>query len=288
MAGVAQTTVYAMRREVEEKLDRLPLKFFDSRTHGEILSRAVNDMDNISSTLQQSLTQLITSVVTLIGVIVMMLTISWLLTLVVLVTLPLSILVTTDDRQALAAVLRAAAAALGELNGHVEEMYTGHTIVKAFGREEQSVDDVRRRCNDKLYEAGWRAQFVSGIIMPLMNFDRQPRLRARRGDRRHPGHAAVASPSATCRRSSSTARQFSQPITQLASIANIIQLTIASAERVFELLDEPEETPEAVDAQGDRRRRSGARRSSTHVNFGYKPRRAADRGHEHRRQARPD
>src|ERR1035437_3702417 len=130
MAGVAQTTVYSIRRQVEEKFERLPLKFFDSRTHGEILSRAVNDMDNISSTLQQSLTQLITSAVTLVGVIILMLTISPLLTLVVALTLPLSVVVTSSIAQRSQGFFIAQQNALGGLNGHVEEMYTGHQIIK--------------------------------------------------------------------------------------------------------------------------------------------------------------
>ncbi|MDB4866298.1 MAG: transporter ATP-binding protein, partial [Cohnella sp.] len=168
MAGVAQKTVYLLRREVNEKLNRLPLKFFDTRTHGEILSRVVNDIDNISNTLQQSLMQLITSVVTIVGVVVMMLTISPLLTLILLVTLPLSFLVIKGIAKRSQLYFKEQQKELGELNGHVEEMYTGHKIVKAFGQEEQSVakfDNI----NGRLYQSGWRAQFVSGIIMPLMN-----------------------------------------------------------------------------------------------------------------------
>ncbi|HEX4714162.1 MAG TPA: ABC transporter ATP-binding protein, partial [Ktedonobacteraceae bacterium] len=167
MAGVAQRTIYKLRRDVEEKLSRLPLKYFDGRTHGEVLSRAVNDMDNISSTLQQSVTQLISSVVTLIGVLVLMLTISWLLSLVVLITLPLSLIITMGIAKRSQTYFRDQQRSLGTLNGHVEEMLTGHKIVKAFGRERQSVAEFIE-LNEKLYEAGWKAQFVSGMIMPLM------------------------------------------------------------------------------------------------------------------------
>ena len=135
MAGVAQRTMYQLRREVDEKLSRLPLKYFDSRTHGEIMSRAVNDMDNLSTTLQQSITQLITSAVTLMGVIVLMLTISPLLSLIVLLTFPLSLVVTMGIAKRSQNYFRRQQRALGELNGHVEEMYAGHKIVKAFGRE---------------------------------------------------------------------------------------------------------------------------------------------------------
>ena len=246
MAGVAQRTVYTMRRQIEDKLGRLPLKFYDSRTHGEIMSRAVNDMDNISNTLQQSLTQLITSVVTLVGVIVLMFTISWLLTLVVLTTVPLSLLVTTVIAKRSQRYFARQQRVLGELNGHVEEMLTGHRIVKAYGRESQSVEEFNRR-NDRLYEAGWRAQFVSGMLFPLMN------------SIGNLGFVLVAViggimvtqgtlPFGDVTAFIQYARQFSQPITQLASIANAIQLTIASAERVFELLDEPEELPDAANA----------------------------------------
>src|SRR6266567_7556410 len=169
MAGVAQKTVYRLRREVDEKLSRLPLKFFDSRTHGEILSRVVNDMDNISTTLQQSLTQLITSAVTLIGVVVLMLTISPLLSLVVVITFPLSLLVTTVVAKRSQTYFTAQQRTLGLLNGHVEEMYNGHKIVKAFGHENQAISEFNE-LNEKLYDSAWKAQFASGIIMPLMNF----------------------------------------------------------------------------------------------------------------------
>src|SRR5579859_3219341 len=246
MAGVAQRTVYTMRRQVDEKLGRLPLKFYDTRAHGEIMSRAVNDLDNVSSTLQQSLTQLITSVVTLVGVVVLMLTISPLLSLVVVLTLPLSVFVTTTIAKRSQTYFARQQRVLGELNGHVEEMYNGHKIVKAFGRERASVATFDMM-NDKLYEAGWRAQFVTGMIMPLMNFI---------GNLGYVFVAVIGGVMVTQRAISlgdvqafiQYARQFTQPITQLASISNTIQLTIASAERVFELLDETEESPDAADA----------------------------------------
>ena len=139
MAGVAQSTVYAMRREVEAKFDRLPLKFFDTRTRGEVMSRAVNDLDSISSTLQQNLTQLLTSALTLIGVIVMMLTISWILTLVIVLTLPLSIVIVARIAKRSQKFFMKQQMALGALNGHVAEMYGGHTIVTAFGHEAKSI-----------------------------------------------------------------------------------------------------------------------------------------------------
>ncbi len=266
MAGVAQRTVYQLRREVEEKLSRLPLKYFDSRTHGEILSRAVNDMDNISSTLQQSITQLITSLVTVVGVIVMMLLISPLLSLVVVLTLPLSMIVTLGLAKRSQKNFRDQQRALGQLNGHVEEMYAGHKIVKAFGREAQSITEFTE-LNEKLYEAGWRAQFVSGMIMPLMRAIGNL------------GYVIVAVVGGIMVTNGSLAlgdvqafiqyaQQFTMPITQLANFANVIQSTMASAERIFELLDEQEEVPEAVDAKVIEAPKGAVQ--FEHVQFGYK------------------
>ncbi|MDR1990742.1 MAG: ABC transporter ATP-binding protein/permease, partial [Acidobacteriaceae bacterium] len=246
MANVAQKTIYALRREVEAKFDRLPLKFFDSRPRGEVMSRVVNDLDSISSTLQQNLTQLLTSILTLIGVIVMMLTISWILTLVTVLTLPISIGVVSVIAKRSQKFFMKQQTALGALNGHVAEMYGGHTIVTAFGHEQKSVARFNQ-LNETYYEGAWRAQFVSGIIMPVMFFV---------GNLSFVGIAVIGGLLVT--RGSITigdvqafiqyARQFSMPITQLSGIANMIQLTIVSAERVFELLDEPEETPDAADA----------------------------------------
>jgi len=266
MAGVAQRMVYRLRTEVDEKLSRLPLKYFDSRTHGEILSRAVNDMDNLSTTLQQSITQLITSAVTLLGVVVMMFIISWQLSLIVLVTLPLSMFIVTGVAKRSQNYFRKQQRSLGELNGHVEEMYTGHKIVKVFGHEEQALDEFVR-LNDKLYDAGWKAQFVSGIIMPLMRFVGNI------------GYVFVAvAGSIMVTQNAITignvqafiqyAQQFTMPITQLANIANVIQSSIASAERIFELLDEEEELPEAVDAVVIEEPLGAV--EFRHVRFGYK------------------
>jgi len=266
MAGVAQRMVYRLRREVEEKLSRLPLKFFDSRPRGEILSRAVNDMDNISTTLQQSLTQLITSVVTLVGVIVLMLTISPLLSLVVVLTLPLSLLITMGLAKRSQNYFRRQQRALGILNGHVEEMYTGHKIVKAFGHEGKSVAEFTD-LNENLYNAGWRAQFVSGMIMPLMRFVGNLGyviVAVVGGIMVTNGSIAIGDVQAFIQ----YAQQFTQPITSLANIANVIQSTMASAERIFELLDEPEEIPEAVDAQVIGTPQGAVQ--FQHVKFGYK------------------
>ncbi|HMB81023.1 MAG TPA: ABC transporter ATP-binding protein [Vicinamibacterales bacterium] len=246
MADVAQKTVYAMRREIEVKFDRLPLKFFDARTRGEVMSRAVNDLDSISGTLQQNLTQLLTSVLTLVGVIVMMLTISGILTLVIVLTLPLSIVVVAQVAKRSRPFFMKQQVALGALNGHVAEMYGGHTIVTAFGHERKSVAAFDA-LNATYYDSAWRAQFVSGIIMPTMMFVGNigyVLTAVIGGVLVTRGSIAIGDVQAFIQ----YGRQFSMPITQLSGIANMIQLTIVSAERVFELLDEPEETPDAADA----------------------------------------
>lgn len=244
MAGIAQNLVFSLRNELNDKLNRLPLKFFDSKTHGEILSRTTNDVDNISTTLQQSITQLITSVITLIGVIVMMLTISPLMTLIVILTLPLSIVATMKIARKSQGFFKGQQVALGKLNGHVEEMYTGHKVIKGFGYERKSIAEFNK-INEELYESGWKAQFISGMIMPLMSFINNI------------GYVLVsvvggllvtkrAIEIGDIQAFIQYARQFAQPIMQTANITNIIQSTIASAERVFEILDEEEEIPEVI------------------------------------------
>jgi ATP-binding cassette subfamily B multidrug efflux pump len=255
-----------LRKEVDQKLSRLPLKFFDSRTHGEILSRIVNDMDNISTTLQQSLTQLITSAVTLLGVIVMMLTISPLLSLVVVLTLPLSLFVTVGIAKRSQNYFRTQQRSLGQLNGQVEEMYAGHKIVKAFGHEGRAIAEFSQ-LNEKLYNAGWRAQFASGMIMPLMRFIGNLGyvfVAVVGGIMVTKGAIAIGDVQAFIQ----YAQQFTQPITQLANFANVIQSTMASAERIFELLDEQEEVPEAADAKVIETPRGAV--EFEHVRFGYK------------------
>lgn len=247
MASVAQQTVYDMRQDVNEKLTRLPLKFFDARTHGEILSRVTNDIDNIATTLQQSLTQLITSVVTLVGVLIMMLTISPWLTLIYLVVLPLSALITKAAAGRSQKFFAGQQKALGQLSGHVEEMYTGHQIVKAFGHEAEALAEFNR-INDSLYEVGWKAQFISGIIMPLLaliNNIGYVLVSVVGGIFVTHRTLAIGDLQAFIQYS----RQFTQPIVQTANIINIIQSTIASAERVFEILDETEELPDNPDAK---------------------------------------
>lgn len=269
MAGVAQKTVYGLRRQVMDKMTRLPVSYFDSRPHGEILSRFVNDFDNISSTLQQSLTQAVTSIVTFLGVIVMMLTISWLMTLVVALTLPLSFVVTRTVAKKAQAHFLKRQRQLGEINGHIEEMYTGHAIVKAFNREERSqatFDEI----NERLYESSWKAQFVTGIIFPLMNFIGNlgyVLVSVIGGILVTQGSIQIGDIQAFIQ----YARQFSQPITQLASISNTIQSALASSERIFELLDEPEESKDMTTTDRSETPRGDVAFEA--VSFGYQPER---------------
>lgn len=265
MAGVAQRTVYALREEVKAKLTRLPLRYYDTKKHGEILSRVTNDIDTISSTLQQSLTQLITSVVTILGVIIMMLTISPVMTLIALVTLPASALVTKAIASRSQKHFMAQAKSLGELNGHIEEMYTGHKIIKAYGRE---ADSLRRfdEINGRLYGAGSKANFISGIIMPVLGFINNigyVLVCVVGGIFVAKGRLSIGDVQAFIQYS----RQFTQPIVQTANIANVLQSTIASAERVFEVLDEPEETPDRADAAELHEPKGGVRFEQ--VSFGY-------------------
>ncbi len=239
MAGVAQKAVSDLRGQVNEKLSRLPISYFDAHPHGEILSRFINDFDNISSTLQQSLTQVISAVVTFIGVFVMMLTISPLMTLAVVLTLPLSFVVTKAIAKRSQNQFKLRQRSLGALNGHIEEMFAGHQVVKAFGYETIAKEKLAT-INEAYYEAAWKAQFVTGIIMPIMNFI---------GNLSYVLVCVIGGILVTYKRLQigdilafiQYSRQFSQPINQLSSISNVIQSTLASSERVFEMLDEQDE-----------------------------------------------
>ena len=265
MAKVAQKTVYDMRKDVYDKLNKLPLKFFDSHTHGELLSRVSNDIDNISSTLQQSITQLITSVVTIIGVIAMMLTISPLMTIVTMITLPLGILFIKPIIKRSQGEFIKQQRVIGNLNGHVEEMYTGHDVVKSFNREEHSINKFKS-INEKLYDAAWRAQFMSGIMMPVMNFTNNLGyvfVAVIGGILVTRGKIQIGDIQAFIQYS----KQFAQPISQTANIANIIQSTVASAERVFELLDEQEMIPDSVPSKKIENPQGAV--EFEHVKFGY-------------------
>ncbi len=247
MSSVAQKTVYDLRMEVNDKLGRLPLKYFDSRTHGEVLSRVTNDIDTISNTLQQSITQVISSIVQIIGFVIMMLTISPILTLIVIATLPLYFTVTVVVAKKSQKYFAAQQKEIGALSGHVEEMFSGHAIVKAFGREKQSVDTFNS-INERLNQAGWKAQFVSGIMFPLMNFVSNLGyviISVVGGLWMTKNRLALGDITAFIQYS----RSFTHPIVLTSNIANILQSTIACAERVFEVLDEKEEEPDSPGAK---------------------------------------
>ena len=245
MAGVTQRTVYRLRQRVDRKLGRLPLSYFDRESRGDILSRVTNDIDNISQTLQQSLTQLLTSMLTVVGVLVMMLTISPLLAFVSLLAVPLSIVVTALIASRSQKQFAAQWERTGDLNGHVEEMHTGHAIVKVFGRQQQAIEafDVH---NEALYEASFKAQFISGIIQPAMTFISNLNFVAIAvigGIQVATGTLSLGEVQAFIQYS----RQFTMPIIQAASIVNTLQSAVASAERVFELLDEEDEVADVVE-----------------------------------------
>lgn len=267
MSGVAMKVTYKFRREISEKINRLPLKYFEGTNQGEILSRITNDVDTITQTLNQSLTQIITSVTTVIGVLIMMLTINWLMTLVALLIIPLSSLVIAFIVKYSQKYFREQQDYLGHVNGHVEEMYGGHHIVKAFNGEKKSIAkfDV---LNSTWYDAAWKSQFLTGVMMPLMNVIGNL------------GYVAVtvlgswlviknAIEVGDIQAFIQYIRSFTQPIAQIANISNILQQTAACAERVFEFLEEEEEVPDnpkpikLEDIKGDVEFRN--------VKFGYRP-----------------
>ena len=244
MAGVAQRTMFRLRRSVDEKLARLPLRYFDDHARGDVLSRMTNDIDNISTTLQQNLTQIITAVLTIVGVLIMMLTISPLLAGISVLCVPLAFVLTIVIAKRSQKQFKAQWECTGDLNGHVEEMFTGHNVVKVFGRQDEAIATFDQH-NQQLYEASFKAQFISGIILPVMNFVSNLNYVAIAvvgGLKVANGTISLGDVQAFIQ----YARQFTMPITQTASIMNVLQSTAASAERVFELLDEAEESPDAA------------------------------------------
>ncbi|PZF88957.1 ABC transporter [Listeria ivanovii] len=268
MSSVAQRTVYDMRKDLKAKMARLPLKYYDTRSNGDILSRSVNDMDNIANTLQQSLTQAITAIVQMIGVLIMMLTISWQMTLIVLVTVPISIILVAIIAGRSQRYFGAQQRNLGILNDTVEETYGGQTIIKAFGQEKKTLvkfDEV----NDDYFKAAKKAQFISGIMMPVMQFV---------GNLGYVGVCVAGGIFVTngtlqvgdIQSFTQYVQLFTQPISSVANIANIIQSTIASAERVFEMMDEEEEKDEIP---ANINQVAGEENSIVfdHVKFGYTP-----------------
>ncbi len=247
MAGVAQRTVYTLRRKVDAKLGRLPLSYLDGHARGDTLSRVTNDIDNIASTLQQSLTQLLTAVFTIIGVLGMMLLISPLLAFISILVVPASLVATMFIAKRSQTQFEAQWKRTGSLNGYVEEMHTGHSLVKVFGHQQEALDDFAEQ-NEALFQASFRAQFISGTIQPVINFIgnlNYVAIAVIGGVQVANGTMSLGDVTAFIQYS----RQFTMPIAQTASIANVLQSAVASAERVFELLDEPEEVPDTATPQ---------------------------------------
>ena len=246
MSGVAQKVSYNLRKQISEKMDTLPLKYFDTRTNGEVLSRITNDVDTVNQTLNQSLSQIITSVVTLIGVLIMMFSISWIMTLATFIILPVSMVLISLVVKKSQKYFKSQQEYLGHLNGQVEEVYGGHNIMKAFNREEASTKDFDE-LNNTLYKSAWKSQFLSGMMMPIMSFVGNL------------GYVLVSILGGWLTIKSvitvgdiqafiQYVRSFNQPISQMAQVANIMQSTAAAAERVFEFLDEKDEVKDPVNS----------------------------------------
>ena len=266
MAGVAQRTVYGLRRDTEAKLARLPLKYFDSHPHGDLLSRVTNDIDNITTTLQQGLSQFLTSTLTIVGILAVMVWISPLLAAVALVTVPLSIVVTLLVARRSQRYFAAQWSRTGTLNGQVEQVHTGHALVQVFGRRQKAIEEFNQQ-NESLYEASFRAQFLSGIIMPAMMFLGNLNyvvIAVVGGYRVATGSITLGDVQAFIQYS----RQFTMPISQLAGQLNLLQSGLASAERVFEFLDAEEEVPDQVRAE---LRDPQGEVALEHVSFRYEP-----------------
>jgi ATP-binding cassette subfamily B multidrug efflux pump len=243
-ALVVQRAVFRLREQIEAKLARLPLSYFDQQ-RGEVLSRATNDTDNIAMTLQQTMSQLVTSLLTIVGVLAMMFWISPLLALIALVTVPVSIVITAIIGKRSQPQFVKQWSSTGRLNGHIEEMFTGHSVVKVFGRQHESAETFKKH-NDALFAASFRAQFISGLIQPAMFFVSNLNyvlVAVVGGLRVASGSLSLGDVQAFIQYS----RQFSQPLTQVASMANLVQSGIASAERVFQLLDAPEQEPDPAE-----------------------------------------
>jgi ATP-binding cassette subfamily B multidrug efflux pump len=262
---VTQRTVYRLRADVEDKLNRLPLKFFDGQPRGELLSRVTNDIDNVSQSLQQTLSQLLVSLLTVVGVLAMMFVISPLLAVIALVTIPVSTLASGLIAKRSQKLFVAQWANTGKLNAHIEEAFTGHELVKVFGRGPE-VEAVFRDRNEELYKASFGAQFISGVIMPMMMFIgnlNYVAIAVVGGVRVATGAMSLGDVQAFIQYS----RQFTQPLTQVASMANLLQSGVASAERVFELLDAEEQDPDPADPVLPTARRG--RVEFEHVSFRY-------------------
>jgi ATP-binding cassette subfamily B multidrug efflux pump len=266
--GVVQRVVFELRADIEAKLHRLPLRYFDGQPRGELLSRVTNDIDNISSTLQQTLSQLLTSLLTVVGVLVMMLTISPLLALIALAVIPISVVITSRVGKRSQKLFIAQWKHTGVLNAHIEEAFTGHQLVKVFGRQRESETEFGRR-NEDLFGSALGAQFISGLIMPAMMFLSNISyvvVAVVGGLRITSGAMSLGEVQAFIQYS----RQFTQPLTQVASMANLMQSGVASAERIFELLDAEEQEPDSRDSTPVPTERRG-RVEFADVSFAYRP-----------------
>ena len=267
MTNIAINITYRFRRDIAAKINRMPLKYFDGTNHGEVLSRVTNDVDTISQTLNQSLTQIVTSLTTVIGILIMMLTISWQMTLVALFIVPISFLIIGVIINYSQGFYKRQQDYLGHVSGHVEEMYGGHIVMKAFNGEEKSVEQFDL-FNNTLYDSAWKSQFLSGMMFPIINFVSNL------------GYVAIcilggylaiknAITVGDIQAFIQYVRSFTQPITQIANISNIFQQTAASAERVFQFLAEPEETPDP--AEPVKLSTVQGRVDFKNVHFGYSP-----------------
>jgi ATP-binding cassette, subfamily B, multidrug efflux pump len=267
MSGIAMKITYLFRKNISQKINRMPLKYFDTQTHGEVLSRITNDVDSISTNLSTNLTQIVTSITAIIGTIVMMLTISWLMTLLALIILPLSLVLVSFVVKISQKYFKQQQSYLGHVNGHIEEMYSGHVVMKAFNGESDSINKFNG-INEELYRSAWKSQFLSGLMMPIINFIGNlgyVGVTILGGYLTIVGAIAVGDILAFVQ----YMRSFTQPITQVANIANVLQSTAAAAERVFEFLDEEEEVPAPENAS--KLETVSGNVSFTHVRFGYEP-----------------
>ena len=274
MTDVSQKVTYRLRRDISEKINRMPLGYFDKRTFGEVLSRVTNDVDTVSQTLNQSLSQMVTSVTTIIGILVMMLTISWQLTLVAIIVLPISFafigLIVGKSQH----YFKEQQDSLGRINGHVEEMYAGHNVMRVFGGEQRSIDKFST-INHELYGSAWKSQFLSGLMWPIMSFI---------GNLGFVGVSVVGGWLAVNGKLQigdiqafiQYVNQFNQPIIQSANIANVLQSTAAAAERVFEFLAEKEESVDATEPVTMESVKGGV--EFENVVFGYEPNKTIIKG----------
>ncbi|MBU6389751.1 ABC transporter ATP-binding protein/permease, partial [Patescibacteria group bacterium] len=267
MTDISQKVTYQFRRDISLKINKLPLKYFDTRTHGEVLSRVTNDVDTVSQTLNQSLTQIVTSVTMILGILAMMFSISWIMTLVSLVILPLSFGMIGAIVKRSQRYFKQQQDSLGEINGHIEEMYSGHVIMKVFNGQDRSIAKFQK-INTELYHSAWKSQFLSGLMMPLMMFI---------GNLSYVSVAVVGGWLAVNGKVNigdiqafiQYVNQFNQPIIQTANIANVLQSTAAAAERVFEFLAEEEEIPDT--AHPVELESVTGRVEFDNVHFGYNP-----------------